>query len=74
MISLTANIIKARIKRRTLIRFIPCIYFIHWVFGRLGSGLRMYKYSASCFKTPMKKLYPKDTAIKKLHIISAMKM
>jgi bifunctional non-homologous end joining protein LigD len=55
-------------------RGMPVSTPLHWVFGRLGSGLRMYKYSASCFKTPIKKLYPKDTAIKKLHIISAMKM
>jgi hypothetical protein len=40
---------------------IPCMYFTHWDLGRLGSGLRKYKYSAICFHTPIKKLYHKDT-------------
>lgn len=39
----------------------PCIYFTHWVLGRLGSGLRRYRYSAICFHIPIKKLYHKDT-------------
>ena len=51
----------AAMKRRMLSRLMPCMYFTHWLFGRLGSGLRRYKYSASCRSTPIKKLYRKDT-------------
>lgn len=35
-------------------RFMPCIYFIKLLLGRLGSGLRRYKYSAICFSTLIK--------------------
>ena len=41
----------------------PCMYFTHWLFGRLGSGLRRYKYSAICFRTPIK-TRSKDTNLK----------
>lgn len=40
----------------------PCIYFTNRVLGRPGSGFLMYKYSAICLSTPIKKLYRKDTA------------
>lgn len=39
----------------------PCIYFTHCDLGLEGSGFRKYKYSASCLKMPIKKLYRKDT-------------
>jgi hypothetical protein len=41
------------------------MYLTHCDLGRLGSGLRKYKYSASCLITPIKKLYPKDTVYRK---------
>ena len=35
-------------------RFMPCIYFIHGVYGSFGSLFLMYKYSATCLKIPIK--------------------
>lgn len=44
-------------------RLMPCMYLIKLVFGRLGSGFLMYKYSAICLSTPIKKLHHKDTVL-----------
>jgi hypothetical protein len=49
---------------RMLILLIPCIYRIKSDLGRLGSGFLMYKYSAICLSTPIKKLHHKDTVSK----------
>jgi hypothetical protein len=46
-------------------RLMPCMYLTHCELGRLGSGLRRYKYSATCLSTPIKKLYTKDTVYQK---------
>lgn len=49
------------INMNKLIRLMPCMYFTNLVFGRSGSGFLMYKYSANCLSTPIKKLHRKDT-------------
>ena len=38
---------------RIVIRFIPCMYFIHWLLGALGSRFFKYKYSANCCQIPI---------------------
>lgn len=40
-------------KIRRLILLMPCIYLTKSVFGLLGSGFLMYKYSAICFRMPI---------------------
>lgn len=44
-------------------RLMPCMYFTNLVLGRLASGFLMYKYSAICFSTLIKKLHRKDTVL-----------
>lgn len=39
------------------ILFMPCIYFIHCVFGLFGSLFLIYRYSATWRKTPIKQSY-----------------
>ena len=58
--------INATINSNKLSLFIPCMYLTKLVFGRSGSGFLMYKYSAICFNTPIKKLYRKDTVLQNL--------
>ena len=55
--------INATINSNKLSLFIPCMYLTKLVFGLSGSGFLMYKYSAICFNTPIKKLYRKDTVL-----------
>lgn len=57
---------------RILIRLIPCIYRIQSDFGRLGSGFLMYKYSAICLSTPIKKLHLKDTVSYKVQFVKSL--
>ena len=67
--SFIASIISATINKSRLSRLMPCMYFTNCVLGRLGSGLRRYKYSAICFSTPIKKLYRKDTVNQYLSVL-----
>ena len=39
---------------KMLVLFIQCIFLIKSVLGLLGSGFFKYRYSAICFKTPIK--------------------
>ena len=50
MISAMMNIISE-------MRFMPCIYFIHFVLGALGSRFFMYKYSAICCQMPIEIMF-----------------
>ena len=48
------RIINASKNNKRLSLLMPCMYLTNFVFGLSGSGLRRYKYSAICFRTPIK--------------------